>query len=53
VYLMVMFLACFSTIFAMVAISFIRSFSEAFVVGGSGICTFWWLCISFSIGCVF
>ena len=48
-----MFLACFLAVFAIVDISFIHSFSEVFVVGGLGICTWWWLCISFSIGCVY
>ena len=52
VYFVVMSLACFLAVFAMVAISFIHTFSEMFVVGGSGICTCWWLCVSFNIGYV-
>ena len=52
VYFVVMFFACLLAVFAMVAISSIHIFGEMFVIGGLGICTCWWLCISFSIGCV-
>ena len=41
VYFVVMSLASFLAVFAIVAISSIHMFSEVFVVGGSGICTFW------------
>ena len=52
VYFVVMSLACFLAVFAMVAISSFHMLGGMLVVGRSGICTCRWLRISFSIGCV-
>ena len=52
VYFVVIFLASLLAIFAILAMSSIHSFGIESVAGGCGICTYWWLRISFSIGCV-
>ena len=52
VYFVVIFLASLLAVFAISAISSIHSFGVVSIVGGCEICTWWWLCISFRMGCV-
>ena len=52
VYFVVIFLASLLEVFAIAAMVLIHSFGVVVVVGGCGICTFWWLRISFKMGWV-